>query len=159
MKEHLSFRLLSWCFSCSVFQTFDECVSAGGSDCAPEKLWLQIPFFCGHYSECWWEFKHLLLLLCRIQTTLSLRLSNVSPFFRHLHVDRRDLVILQPKTGMRCALCVLKKFFLKMSKADKMRTKEEVADLKKLQQRVKYPKVMSGFHVASLLLAISGWIN
>ncbi|CAF96365.1 unnamed protein product [Tetraodon nigroviridis] len=34
-------------------QTFDECVSAGGSDCAPEKLWLQIPFFCGHYSECW----------------------------------------------------------------------------------------------------------
>lgn len=46
-----------------------------------------------------------------------------------------------------------------MSKADKMTTKEEVADLKKLQQRVKYPKVMSGFHVASLLLAISGWIN
>lgn len=37
-----------------VFQTFDECVSSGGSDCAPEKLWLQIPFFCGHYSECWW---------------------------------------------------------------------------------------------------------
>lgn len=34
-------------------KTFDECVSAGGSDCAPEKLWLQIPFFCGHYSECW----------------------------------------------------------------------------------------------------------
>uniref|UniRef100_A0A671MSE6 Heparan sulfate 2-O-sulfotransferase 1 n=1 Tax=Sinocyclocheilus anshuiensis TaxID=1608454 RepID=A0A671MSE6_9TELE len=34
-------------------KTFDECVAAGGSDCAPEKLWLQIPFFCGHYSECW----------------------------------------------------------------------------------------------------------
>ncbi|XP_005919847.1 heparan sulfate 2-O-sulfotransferase 1 [Haplochromis burtoni] len=34
-------------------KTFDECVSSGGSDCAPEKLWLQIPFFCGHYSECW----------------------------------------------------------------------------------------------------------
>ncbi|XP_057194983.1 heparan sulfate 2-O-sulfotransferase 1 isoform X1 [Triplophysa rosa] len=34
-------------------KTFDECVSSGGSDCGPEKLWLQIPFFCGHYSECW----------------------------------------------------------------------------------------------------------
>lgn len=56
-------------------------------------------------------------------------------------------------------MCFKKIFFLKMSKADKMRTKEEVADLKKLQQRVKYPKVMSGFYVALLLLAISGWIN
>lgn len=35
------------------FQTFDQCVSSGGPDCAPEKLWLQIPFFCGHHSECW----------------------------------------------------------------------------------------------------------
>ncbi|XP_008759717.1 heparan sulfate 2-O-sulfotransferase 1 isoform X1 [Rattus norvegicus] len=34
-------------------KTFDECVAEGGSDCAPEKLWLQIPFFCGHSSECW----------------------------------------------------------------------------------------------------------
>lgn len=42
-------------------KTFDECVSAGGSDCAPEKLWLQIPFFCGHYSECWYVVKHLTL--------------------------------------------------------------------------------------------------
>ncbi|RXM29212.1 Heparan sulfate 2-O-sulfotransferase 1 [Acipenser ruthenus] len=33
--------------------TFDECVSSAGSDCAAEKLWLQIPFFCGHNSECW----------------------------------------------------------------------------------------------------------
>lgn len=46
---------LRTCFNSKicVFQTFDECVAAGGSDCAPEKLWLQIPFFCGHYSECW----------------------------------------------------------------------------------------------------------
>ncbi|XP_029938715.1 heparan sulfate 2-O-sulfotransferase 1 isoform X1 [Salarias fasciatus] len=34
-------------------QTFDECVSSGGPDCKPEKLWMQIPFFCGHVSECW----------------------------------------------------------------------------------------------------------
>ncbi|XP_030228280.1 heparan sulfate 2-O-sulfotransferase 1 [Gadus morhua] len=34
-------------------KTFDECVASGGPDCAAEKLWLQIPFFCGHHSECW----------------------------------------------------------------------------------------------------------
>lgn len=35
--------------------TFDECVQIGRrtSDCAPEKLWLQIPFFCGQTAECW----------------------------------------------------------------------------------------------------------
>lgn len=57
----------------SLFQTFDECVAAGGSDCAPEKLWLQIPFFCGHYSECWYVFKH--LTLNPIQTALSRQLN------------------------------------------------------------------------------------
>lgn len=46
--------IIQWQAFRIVFQTFDECVSSGGSDCAPEKLWLQIPFFCGHYSECWW---------------------------------------------------------------------------------------------------------
>ncbi|XP_036054427.1 heparan sulfate 2-O-sulfotransferase 1-like [Onychomys torridus] len=34
-------------------KTLDECVANGGSYRAPEKLWLQIPFFCGHSSECW----------------------------------------------------------------------------------------------------------
>ncbi|KAL1764642.1 Heparan sulfate 2-O-sulfotransferase 1 [Sigmodon hispidus] len=34
-------------------KTFYECVAEGNSDCALKKLWLQIPFFCGHSSECW----------------------------------------------------------------------------------------------------------
>lgn len=53
----------------------------------------------------------LLRMLVRIQTpaapavshsdhTESEIIKRVSFFFIHLHVDRRDLVILQPKTGM-----------------------------------------------------------
>ncbi|XP_074655242.1 heparan sulfate 2-O-sulfotransferase 1-like isoform X2 [Tubulanus polymorphus] len=34
-------------------QTFDECVMNDGTDCEPENLWMQIPFFCGHAAECW----------------------------------------------------------------------------------------------------------
>ncbi|KAL5011423.1 hypothetical protein ScPMuIL_009974 [Solemya velum] len=34
-------------------ETFDDCVAKDGSDCDPENLWLQIPFFCGHSAECW----------------------------------------------------------------------------------------------------------
>ncbi|XP_065829819.1 heparan sulfate 2-O-sulfotransferase 1-like isoform X2 [Oscarella lobularis] len=33
--------------------TFDQCVKKKMSDCAPEKLWLQIPFFCGQEPACW----------------------------------------------------------------------------------------------------------
>lgn len=33
--------------------TFDECVEKEEKECNPENLWLQIPFFCGHASECW----------------------------------------------------------------------------------------------------------
>ena len=33
--------------------TFDECVEKGLPDCKPEKLWQQVPWFCGHFRRCW----------------------------------------------------------------------------------------------------------
>lgn len=33
--------------------TFDECIAQEHSDCSPDNLWMQIPFFCGHAAQCW----------------------------------------------------------------------------------------------------------
>ncbi|XP_022106316.1 heparan sulfate 2-O-sulfotransferase 1-like [Acanthaster planci] len=34
-------------------ETFDQCVARRGYDCSEQKLWIQVPFFCGHAQECW----------------------------------------------------------------------------------------------------------
>ncbi|KAF1747278.1 hypothetical protein GCK72_023740 [Caenorhabditis remanei] len=33
-------------------ETFDECYTRGGKDCDMKQMWVQIPFFCGHYHFC-----------------------------------------------------------------------------------------------------------
>ncbi|CAB4061064.1 HS2ST1 [Lepeophtheirus salmonis] len=32
--------------------TFDECVEKKLPDCDPKKLWIQVPWFCGHFRRC-----------------------------------------------------------------------------------------------------------
>lgn len=32
--------------------TFDECVKKKKPDCDEKNIWLQVPFFCGQYAEC-----------------------------------------------------------------------------------------------------------
>lgn len=34
-------------------ETFDQCVARGHRDCQLDRLWIQIPFFCGQHPECW----------------------------------------------------------------------------------------------------------
>jgi heparan sulfate 2-O-sulfotransferase HS2ST1 len=33
--------------------TFDECIAKKKNDCSTRKLWVQVPFFCGHEAACW----------------------------------------------------------------------------------------------------------
>nr|SVE84329.1 EOG090X088H [Daphnia pulex] len=42
--------------------SFDDCVKEGQTECDPNNLWLQVPFFCGHHADCWvpgssWAFE------------------------------------------------------------------------------------------------------
>lgn len=44
----------SFCIThCPLFQSFDQCVEQNLSECDPNNMWLQIPFFCGHSANCW----------------------------------------------------------------------------------------------------------
>ncbi|CAB3399931.1 unnamed protein product [Caenorhabditis bovis] len=33
-------------------ETFDSCFARGGKDCDMKQMWMQIPYFCGHYHFC-----------------------------------------------------------------------------------------------------------
>lgn len=55
-KNHNDHRSIDECVV-DTYQNFDpdtnQQIIADHQDCGPEKIWMQVPFFCGQYSRCW----------------------------------------------------------------------------------------------------------